>query len=215
MRGDSDEWAHSRDLQQRIPSETTYCEYERVNVGGSSMVDGPFPITDTVDDLQGLISGLGLTTPVVLVGGSFGGQVAYTYAGTHPEDVAGVVLLDPTLQAEDEIEKALLPESLWLPSDAWQDTREKIDALGAYPIARDALNRVPAVPGTIFVTEYLDAPDPASAAEFRSGIRQMQSDLIDHFTPSQMITVDTPHGMLSLVPDQIAAEVIAIVEAAR
>ncbi|MGC5221723.1 hypothetical protein ACPW96_03875 [Micromonospora sp. DT81.3] len=99
--------------------------------------------------------------------------------------------------------------------DAWEATREQIDGLGAYPIARVALNRIPAVPGTIFVTESLEAPDPESAEQFVSGIRHMQADLIAHFDPSQMITVDTPHGMLPVVPDQIAAEVTAIVESAR
>ncbi|MGC5221722.1 alpha/beta fold hydrolase [Micromonospora sp. DT81.3] len=113
--GDSDSWAHSPHLQQRIAPETTYCEYERVNVGDSAKVQGPLSVTDTVADLRGLIERLGLATPVVLVGGSFGGLIAYTYAGTHPEDVAGVVLLDPTLPSEDEIERALLPESMWLP----------------------------------------------------------------------------------------------------
>ncbi|MGC5170151.1 hypothetical protein ACLQ2Q_05835 [Microbacterium sp. DT81.1] len=99
--------------------------------------------------------------------------------------------------------------------DAWEATREQIDGLGAYPIARVALNRIPAVPGTIFVTESLEAPDPESAEQFVSGIRHMQADLIAHFDPSQMITVDTPHVMLPVVPDQIAAEVTAIVESAR
>lgn len=172
-------------------------------------------MTDTVADLHGLIGGLGPDTPVVLVGGSFGGLIAYTYAGTHPEDVAGVVLLDPTLHAEDKIEKALLPESMWLPDEAWEDTREQIDLLGAYPIARDALPRIPAIPGTIFVIKSLDAPDPNSAEEFRSGIRQMQADLIAHFHPSHTITVDTPHAMLPIMADQIAAEVLALVKAAR
>lgn len=214
MQGDSDEWAHSPELQQRIAPATTYCEYERVNVGNSSKVDGPFPVTDTVADLNGLIQGLGLASPVVLVGGSFGGLVAYTYAGTHPDDVAGVVLLDPTLQSEDEIEKALLPESMWLAHEAWKDTREQIDVLGAYPIAREALAGIPTVPGTIFVTESLEAPDPASSEAFRAGIRQMQADLIAHFDPSETITVDAPHAMLPIVPDDIAAAVIRIVEAA-
>lgn len=214
MQGDSDGWAHSPELQQRIAPETTYCEYERVNVGASSKVDGPFAVTDTVADLKGLIQGLGLASPVVLVGGSFGGLVAYTYAGTHPADVAGAVLLDPTLQSEDEIEKSLLPESMWLPYEAWEDTREQIDVLGAYPVAREALAGIPSVPGTIFVTESLEAPDPASAEAFRAGIRQMQADLIAHFDPSATITVDAPHAMLPIVPDEIAAAVIGMVDAA-
>lgn len=215
MRGDGDEWTHARELQDRIPPETTYCEYARVNTGDSSRVEGPFPITDSIADLHGLIDGLGFETPVVLVGGSFGGLLAYAYAGTHPDDVAGVVLLDPTLHAEDEIEKQLLPEEFWLTAEAWQDTREEIDVLGAYAVARTALASVPAIPGTIFVTEHLEAPDPASAAEFRAGIRQMQADLIEHFEPSQVIAVGAPHVMLPVVPDRIAEEVMTMVDAAR
>ena len=43
----------------------------------------------------------------------------------------------------------------------------------------------------------------------------MQMDLIDHFDPSQVIVASAPHAMLPVIPDQIADEVIAIVDAAR
>lgn len=153
--GDSRSWAHSPELLQRVASKTTYCEYERTNVGRSSTVAGPIPIGETVADLTGVIAGAGIDPPVVLVGGSFGGLVAYSYAGMHPEAVAGVVLLDPTLPDEPALERTFLGPDMWLPAEAWRDSEEKIDVVGAYTFAQTALATTPPVPGTIFVTEEL------------------------------------------------------------
>lgn len=64
---------------------------------------------------------------MVLVGGSFGGLVAYSYEGMHPENVAGVALLDPTLPDEPALERAFLTPDMWLPAESWRDSAEKID----------------------------------------------------------------------------------------
>lgn len=212
---DSVSWAHSPQMQRRLGAETTYCEYERTNVGNSSKRAGPIPVSETVADLHALIQELELPTPVVLLGGSFGGLVAYTYAGTHPGDVAGVVLLDPTLPDELALDHAFLTEDLWLTEDAWQSTTEKIDSFGAFDIAQAALDGIPSVPGTIFVTEHLWAPPGEHAEPFRQAVRDQQQALIERFDPPKTITVDAPHAMMSVVPDDIAAAVLEIVADSR
>lgn len=153
---DAVSWAHAPELQSRLSPEATYCEYERANVGRSSDRGGPVSVTESVADLRALIEQLDLSTPVVLVGGSFGGLVAYTYAGTHPADVAGVVLLDPTLPDELALD-ALVPEQWRLTSEAWRDNAEQLDVYGAYAVAQAALAGIPRVPGTVLVTEELGA----------------------------------------------------------
>ncbi|USQ75935.1 alpha/beta fold hydrolase [Ornithinimicrobium cryptoxanthini] len=210
---DSVSWAHAPEMQQRIGTQTTYCEYERTNVGRSSGQEGPIPVSETVTDLHALVEELGLETPVVLLGGSFGGLVAYTYAGTYPDDVAGVVLLDPTLQDELALDQ-LLPEEWRLPEDAWKDSKEQIDHYGAYDIAQSALDGIPDVPGTIFVTEVLGGPPGEDGDELRQAIRDQQQALIGRFDPSQTITMDVPHTMMSVIPEEIAAAVLEIVAAA-
>lgn len=158
---------------------------------------------------------MGVERPVVLVGGSFGGRVTYTNAGPHPKDVAGVVLLDPTLQDEPALERAHLTKDMWLPDDAWRDSAEKIDVAGTYAVAQRALATTPTIPGTLFVTKELWAPDGKNAEPFRQGVRAQQAALADHYDPRKTITVDAPHAMLAVVPDHVAAETLAILDSAR
>lgn len=48
------------------------------------------------EELDRVLRGVGLTGPVVLVGWSLGGHVVQGYALRHPENVAGLVFVDPT-----------------------------------------------------------------------------------------------------------------------
>lgn len=83
---------------------------------------GTSPARDEVRDacriaqeLRALLHGAGLRPPYLLVGHSLGGLYQYVYARLYPEDVAGLVLLDPThpqlqarLQQEQPVAAALL-----------------------------------------------------------------------------------------------------------
>jgi pimeloyl-ACP methyl ester carboxylesterase len=207
-------WAHSPEMERRLSAETTYCEYERANVGASSPQDGPIHVSESIDDLHALIDQVGLEPPVILLGGSFGGLIAYTYAATHPDDVAGVVLLDPTLPDELTLD-AMLPPEWRLTEDSWRDSAEKIDPVSALIHAQSAVTGIPRIPGTIFVTEELWAPEGDNAEAFKQTVRDQQQALIERFQPAETITVDAPHAMIPVVPDEIAAAVMAQVEAAR
>jgi pimeloyl-ACP methyl ester carboxylesterase len=207
-------WAHSPEMERRLRAETTYCEYERANVGASSTQDGPIHVSESVDDLHALIEQVGLEPPVILLGGSFGGLIAYTYAATHPADVAGVVLLDPTLPDELALD-AMLPREWRLTEDSWRESAEKIDPVSALIHAQSAVTNIPTIPGTIFVTEELWAPEGDKAEAFKQTVRDQQQALIERFQPGETITVDAPHAMIPVVADEIAAAVIAQIEAAR
>lgn len=213
MMQDGPGWAHAPELQDRLADDVTYCEYERANVGKSSSVDGPVPIEQTVDDLDAVLTQVAADGPVVLVGGSFGGLVALTYTGTHPESVDGVVLLDPSLPGSNALEEAMLPPEWRLAPDAWEESREKIDVYAADLLALDALDGIPQVPGAVFVTEEIELP-PVAGADFLAGIRAQQQDVADRFSPGEVITVDAPHAMLSVVPDEITEAILDVVAAA-
>jgi pimeloyl-ACP methyl ester carboxylesterase len=213
MPQDGANWAHAPELQERLADQVTYCEYERANVGTSSSVDGPIPIEQTVADLDAVLAEVQPGGPVVLVGGSFGGLVALTYAGTHPEQVDGLVLLDPSLPGSNALEEAMLPPEWRLTTDAWEDSREKIDVYSADPVALEALDRIPQIPGTVFVTEEIELP-PVAGDDFLAGIRAQQQDVADRFSPGELITVDTPHAMVPVVPDEIAEAILQVVDAA-
>ena len=74
--------------------------YDRAGVGLSE--DGPSPRDgrQIARELRAALRAAGLPPPYVLVGASFGGLYIRVFAGTYPEDVSGMVLVDPTHDAD-------------------------------------------------------------------------------------------------------------------
>jgi pimeloyl-ACP methyl ester carboxylesterase len=70
--------------------------YDRPGTGESEWDCEPPTPDHVVARLHGLLAELGVEPPFVLVGHSWGGALARYFAGIHPEDVDGVLYLDPT-----------------------------------------------------------------------------------------------------------------------
>jgi pimeloyl-ACP methyl ester carboxylesterase len=82
-------------IQENVARFTATASYDRSGLGWSSpcrTVRTPGNITT---ELHTMLRSAGIKPPYILVGHSFGGLVVRRYAVTYPEDVAGVVLLDP------------------------------------------------------------------------------------------------------------------------
>jgi pimeloyl-ACP methyl ester carboxylesterase len=94
-----------REVQASISRHTTVCAYDRAGYGFS---DPPVRASDArsaVDDLHRLVIKAGLATPLVLVGHSNGGIYAVLYARTYPQDVGGMVLVDPGFTGQQNFER--------------------------------------------------------------------------------------------------------------
>ena len=80
----------------RLASERRVCAYDRAGYGRSDPApdERPRQLEDVHADLQALLDAAEIEGPYVLVGSSFGGFIATTYASRFPEDVSGVVALD-------------------------------------------------------------------------------------------------------------------------
>jgi pimeloyl-ACP methyl ester carboxylesterase len=73
---------------------TRVCAYDRAGTGWSDSAPGPRDSVAVAADLHRLLAVAGERGPYVLAGHSTGGVYAMTYAARHPEQVAGLVLLD-------------------------------------------------------------------------------------------------------------------------
>jgi pimeloyl-ACP methyl ester carboxylesterase len=83
-------------VHQLVARFTTSMIYDRLGTGWSDPVDLPRAGTKVTDDLHELLDAADVPGPYVLVGHSLGGLYARQFAKRFPNEVAGLVLLDPT-----------------------------------------------------------------------------------------------------------------------
>jgi pimeloyl-ACP methyl ester carboxylesterase len=90
--GSSLSWTY---VQPEVTRFTRACSYDRAGLGWSDA--GPMPRTtrQIVEELHALLRNAQVKGPYVLVGHSFGTFTVRLYASTYPDEVAGIVLLDP------------------------------------------------------------------------------------------------------------------------
>ncbi len=126
---------------------TTCVLYDRAGSGWSDPVDGPRSAAEIVTDLHTALGLAGVNKPYLLVGHSLGGLLVRAFAQHFPDEVIGLVLVDPSsegipLPAEDAeaIVRQML-EQLRANPDLWREwypeMLEDFEKLPAY--VRDPL----------------------------------------------------------------------------
>lgn len=78
-----------------ISQRTASVIYDRAGTGWSSSVKLPRNATEVTDELRSLLHTVGVPAPYLFVGHSLGGIYAIRYAQRFPDEVAGLLLLEP------------------------------------------------------------------------------------------------------------------------
>lgn len=113
-------------VQHELASRTRTISYERAGTGWSEPGPGPRSVPRLAEELRTLLAALEVTGPVLLVGHSFGGLVVRCFAGSYPQQIAGVVFAD-SLHAEE-----LRRSSMQRRGMAWLEQSLKLSALQAF-----------------------------------------------------------------------------------
>jgi len=82
-------------IQETVAQFTHTASYDRGGLGWSSPASSARTPGNIAIELHAMLEAAGIKPPYVLVGHSFGGLVMRRYAALYPEDVLGVVLVDP------------------------------------------------------------------------------------------------------------------------
>jgi len=82
-------------VQPRVAGFARVCSYDRAGLGWSTACRAPRSTEQLVFELRTLLRNAQVAPPYVLVGHSFGGLLVRAYAYLHPEEVAGIVMVDP------------------------------------------------------------------------------------------------------------------------
>jgi pimeloyl-ACP methyl ester carboxylesterase len=123
-------WCH---IQKTVACFTHTVSYDRGGLGWSGPSLSARTPTNCAAELHDLLERANIKPPYILVGHSFGGLVMRRYALSYPEDVSGVVLVDP-MRCEE-----------WPPMNPGRQSEiDKVRKLSAYavPIARFGLARL-------------------------------------------------------------------------
>lgn len=81
-------------VQPGVARFTRVCSYDRAGLGWSDPGRAPRTSETIVRELHALLRSAGIRGPLVIAGHSFGGMNARLYARRHPDEVAGMVLVD-------------------------------------------------------------------------------------------------------------------------
>jgi pimeloyl-ACP methyl ester carboxylesterase len=82
-------------VQAQLAETGTVCAYDRSGLGWSEPGSGEFDGATQARELHALVEAAGLERPFVYVGHSLGANLAQIYHHLYPEDIAGLVLIDP------------------------------------------------------------------------------------------------------------------------
>ena len=91
LSGWSQDWAR---VQPALARHSQVCSYDRAGYAWSDEAPQARTGLSAVEDLRTLLRNAGLQGPLVVVGHSWGGLLAQLLAQTHPDEVAGLVLVD-------------------------------------------------------------------------------------------------------------------------
>jgi pimeloyl-ACP methyl ester carboxylesterase len=83
-------------VQPDVSDFTRVCSYDRAGLAWSDPGPTPRTMRQEASELRTLLKAARIKAPYVLVGHSVGGLIARVYAEQYADDVAGLVLVDPT-----------------------------------------------------------------------------------------------------------------------
>jgi pimeloyl-ACP methyl ester carboxylesterase len=196
-----------KQLQPRLATITQVCAYDRANSGYSDTRPsaGPDDALLNATELHTLLTEAQIMVPYVLVGHSYAGAVDQVYASQYPEDVAGLVLVDPVAGEFLKGQVRFYDGGLAIPTSHEREGVIDLDT-SRQQVEASSLPNVPLIVLTAQLGAYGGTPQSlalhaAIAAKSPRG--------------KQVIVPNSGHRIFEAQPDAVIAAVREVVDAAR
>jgi pimeloyl-ACP methyl ester carboxylesterase len=227
--GLSSDWT---EVQAPVSATTRACSYDKPNVLGSRSEHAPTPrdAAGMAAELAALLDAAAVPDPYVIVGHSDGGMVAQLLAGAHPDQIAGIVLVDSAHEDQDlraaELARSQLPpeEAEALIAGMTATLPRLVDPeQHDYGRSRAELRAsrttapLPHVPMTVLVHGLPLDNIPPQLAELYEPIWQEMQRQVAALVPgaNYQVVAGTTHDIHGDRPDIVANTIVEIVAAAR
>ncbi|HET9079670.1 MAG TPA: alpha/beta hydrolase [Trebonia sp.] len=227
--GAAEDWAK---IAQALAGETTVVTYDRAPYGASSAAQDRRTPHDIAADLDGLLSRLGVTGPLVLVGHSAGGIYMRAYAAGHLDRVAGMVLvesshenqrkvLDPLRSARTRLRIALMIPTIMREPAGERHGADPRSVIREWRAFKRATARAPFLPagglGDRPLAVLTCAPgDPATSERVYRRWHDLHRDLAGLSANSRHVVSESySHYLMAGDPDLVTAAIRDVVRCAR
>jgi pimeloyl-ACP methyl ester carboxylesterase len=150
-------------VQPAVARWTRSVSYDHAGYWGSEPGPDPRDGRRIAGELRAALRSAGIPPPYVLVGHSFGGPLVRIFAGAHPEETAGLVLVDPSQEEFFDWMRAHDAEA----AAAWREAARRPDELGCSWLTLEAARSAtlpPDVPVLLITATGLDATRPRDRA---------------------------------------------------
>ena len=181
-------------IEPALARKTRTCSYDRSGVGDSDVrpsKPAAVPAEQVVDELDELLDKAQVEAPYVLVGHSIGGLNARLHAARHPDDLAGIVFVDPTSP------------------NYFQDGMTAPESLGAAISYRTAFDTTRSV-------QLGDRPVIVLVSAQQRAISVVEAgQLARRSSKGMLVRTDTGHGIHVVLPRLVVEATNLVVESAR
>ena len=161
-------------VEPEIAMTTRVCGYDRAGLGWSEPGPRPRSPQQFADELHTLLTNAGIQGPYVLVMHSISGKTARLFASQHPNQVAGMVLIDARHESVDD---HLTPEQVAAEDAQQQDFQDMIKWLARFGLVR--LLWAPAWPSMLPGSENLSPESRTTIGVLQARSQQIESALAE------------------------------------
>ena len=204
-----------------LPAGIRTITYSRAGIGKSSAVSKPRNIPNHLEDLKALKAYLNINQPFIYVTHSYSGLIASEYAEAYPEELQGMVMVEPATLSQRHQFKAIDEQFIkredtmllqYMPEHLVADYKLLIEQMD------NALKHTRALPKNISVqvlTAGRVSNQPFAFNETEKGktlwIRQ-HSELISNQERQVHHIIDSPHHNLHKThPELVAKSIVAVI----
>jgi pimeloyl-ACP methyl ester carboxylesterase len=202
-------------IAERIKGKALACVYDRAGQGDSSTPDRPMTAETDVADLHTLLATAGIPRPIIVVGHSYGAQVAWVEVAEHPDEVAGVLLIDATPPSGSNLLESVLNDQQRKQfHDAFVGLRN-VDFLTSLDQARTHYAVQPTAYVTIITASHsmrpwCDVKLPCQAME-KEALATAAEFVADH-PGTRAVIAKTSHFVQVDDPDLVVREILRLVD---
>jgi pimeloyl-ACP methyl ester carboxylesterase len=208
-------------VQPTIAKTTRVCAYDRPNTrpdgsDRSTEVPQPHGVQQDVDDLVALLGASQLQGPFVFVAHSYGGLIADLLARTHPDLVAGLVMVDPVSEFLETqgtpAQNAAWERDSMTPPQPGDETVLVADAIAVIQNAPP----LPHVPAIVLSSDKFAAPEALTPENYTlAQIHQANDMLAAALGTTNVVSNGSGHNMMLYQPKFVADNIIDIIDRVR